>query len=63
MVINYSYRGFNIVIEHNGLVDWGYIIEGMPYSRDNWDYVSSVLALSAAQSEIDVICNARKMIR
>lgn len=58
-MINYNYRGFNIVIEYNGLVDWGYNIEGIPQSRNNWDYISSILALSAAQTEIDLICIAR----
>ena len=58
-MINYSYRGFNITIEYNGLVDWGYSIDGIPQNRDNWDYISSVLALSAAQREIDLICISR----
>lgn len=58
-MINYNYRDFEVIIEYNGLVDWGYMIEGIPHSRDNWDYVSSVLALSAAQKEIDLICISR----
>ena len=55
-MINYNYRGFEITIEYNGLVDWGYQISGFPPSRDNWDYISSVIALSAAQEKIDSIC-------
>ena len=58
-MINYNYRGFEITIEYNGLVDWGYQISGFPCPRDNWDYISSVLALSAAQRQIDLICIAR----
>jgi hypothetical protein len=55
-MINFTYKGFEIEIEYNGLVDWGYQVKEFPYHRDNWGYLSSVLALNAAQNEIDKIC-------
>lgn len=55
----YTYEGFQVIIEELSCFDWGYIIAGFPHDRDNWGYLSSALALSAAQNEIDKICVAR----
>ncbi len=53
------HQGFDIAIEYNGLVDWGYQISGFPCQRDNWGYTEHYLAYEAAKAEIDRICICR----
>ncbi|NJM20827.1 MAG: hypothetical protein HC874_24930 [Richelia sp. SL_2_1] len=50
------YQGFDIAIEYNGLVDWGYEITGVPCRRSNWGYLEPCHAFEAAKAEIDIIC-------
>lgn len=53
------YQGWEIIIEEDTLVDWGYQIVGLPYHRDNWGYVSLDLAMERAKKIIDRICICR----